>query len=741
VKRHRSRFFALVPVVVAAVLAVSTSAASAAESCPNEALRQESNLNPFTLLPFSTQLPECRAYELASPPFAAGAHLRVEASDPNADSMIAVGEGRFAGAESSRLGPFVKIGRIGPAGPWQVSSLNPSAEIFPANSLQIASRDLEKTLWETRGPAQSLGAKDIYLREPNGNFVAVGPMAPPERVTGPPAGNSPSSTGRYQIVGANDDLSTVLFQTLNVEGAEPGLVWPGDTTAFRAFSLYEYKGTNNVSPRLVGVSDGSIVVNGTIVPNGALISDCSTSLGAVEGADVYNAISANGATIYFTAEGHSSGECTAPAAPEVTEIFARVDAHETVPISEPTAAQCAACGVSPQKPATFQGASSDGTKAFFLTEQSLLEASEGVNLYEYDSAGAAGSQISRVSFGATNPEVLGVSRVSADGTHVYFVAHHALPAALNSLGQSPIEGGFNLYCYQRTTTSGPGTLSFVASLSEEDTADWRRRDNRPVDADASGNRLVFGTRADVEPGETSQVRRIFLYDSATGELRRVSRAQPGYVDGQLSADANEATLPTPGYTEQWRPTETARANAISSDGSLVTFISRAGLTESSAASAAAGALSVYAYRTGTTSLQGSVSLISSGANVDPSAETQVAVGGSGTNILFLAPDELVTQDRNSQTDLYDARVGGGSVGLTETLPCAPESCQGPLQAPPRSGDPVTGQSLAERNSQPRRPKKGHRKKHKRKHRRTAKPQHQNQRNQREHSPGDDGRSK
>jgi hypothetical protein len=72
------RFLAPVALAIAAFLALAASSAlaagdanqaAAAEACPNEQLRQESLLNPVTGLPFSTQLPECRAYEQVSPPF------------------------------------------------------------------------------------------------------------------------------------------------------------------------------------------------------------------------------------------------------------------------------------------------------------------------------------------------------------------------------------------------------------------------------------------------------------------------------------------------------------------------------------------------------------------------------------------------------------------------------------------------------------------------------------------------
>ena len=54
--------------LLACVLALVLSASPAmAAECPNEQLRKESNVDPSTGRPFSTELPDCRAYEMVSP--------------------------------------------------------------------------------------------------------------------------------------------------------------------------------------------------------------------------------------------------------------------------------------------------------------------------------------------------------------------------------------------------------------------------------------------------------------------------------------------------------------------------------------------------------------------------------------------------------------------------------------------------------------------------------------------------
>ncbi|HEY4809859.1 MAG TPA: hypothetical protein VIH71_02260 [Solirubrobacteraceae bacterium] len=60
-------FIALTPF---ALLTFSSTALAA--ECPNEHVREESKINPSTNEPYSTQLPDCRAYELVSPPDTGG---------------------------------------------------------------------------------------------------------------------------------------------------------------------------------------------------------------------------------------------------------------------------------------------------------------------------------------------------------------------------------------------------------------------------------------------------------------------------------------------------------------------------------------------------------------------------------------------------------------------------------------------------------------------------------------------
>ncbi len=392
--------------------------ATTGEACPNEG-------SPG----FRTYLPVCRGYELVSPPFEDGLELANFEVAEDGDRMLVNSLGVFARSKSDTEthGGEYELVRT-PEG-WTVAAVSPPASSFPAQAMLAASPDLTKTLWRARGPSESVAAENFYVREANGRMVKLGSVLPPSVVAGPPAGNAETFQylGSTKYLDASANLSHVLFGMLFP--ARSGLGWPGDTTLGES-SLYEYS-PGDVRPELVGVSDGRPMNEkegvSAPVPAGQLISDCGTRLGAPS--DLYNAVSASGETVFFTAVGHNAGGCHASfAAPAVSEVYARLGGLETVGVSEPSALECSACDTASKLPAEFAGASEDGSKVFFLTEQELLPGGGGVGLYEYDFDTPKEVHVIRVSAGSGPSEVQGVARVSEDGSHVYFVAKGVLTA-------------------------------------------------------------------------------------------------------------------------------------------------------------------------------------------------------------------------------------------------------------------------------------------------------------------------
>jgi hypothetical protein len=685
---------------------VGTSPALAAEApCPNEALRAESSINPETHLPLSLQLPDCRAYELVSPPFTEGfAITGVATISVDGSQMIAGSFGAFAGSESDPLsvneltdgGPVYKFTRTGSK--WEASPVDPSPARFPIQGFVRASSDLSRTLWMTREPTESIYALDLQLREPDGSFVKVGSMVPPS-VSGPPTGYVGSEAGGLFVVGAASNLSHVLFKILAPSGGGLSFLWPGDTTSIpHGTSLYEYAGTGNSSPELVGVNN-----------EGVLISNCETWLGGpLDGGNKYNAVSSDGETVFFTAIGKSDSECSSHAsvrAPEVDELYARVNGSKSVAISEPPAAQCSACRTTVKRPAEFQGASETGSEALFTTEQELLAGDTGENLYEYDFDNPEGEKIVRVSAGApehesSNPGVEGVARVSEDGTHAYFVARAVLTGPNEAgKGKSPTVGEPNLYVFEHDATYPQGRTTFVATLSEGDAQDWNSENRALVQATPDGRFLVFTSEApNLTPDDTSTVRQIFEYDALQEKLVRVSVGQQTPRGYECSITANAGVgFNCDGNTEESRdgptlPESRAGLAAVSNDGSYVVFQSADALTPHALDNQLLNeyegqqtyAQNVYEYHSSVGSDVGSIAdgnvfLISDGRdrtlhNVLASGVQLYGTDAAGQDVFFSSGDPLVAQDTDTQVGVYDARVDGGFAAPVSPMECGGEAC-------------------------------------------------------------------
>jgi hypothetical protein len=715
---RRRKLMSIVSAILALTAVLGATSARAEGACPNEAFRSELH---------SGQLPDCRAYELVTPAYKQGAFLTgVFAISENGSHLIGSSFGVFAGTEGDSLGQGT--GLLGAtyefAGPsersgWTASSLEPPTSAFQNNGMFDASADLSTTLWElgrrkisaagapqgdVRCPleeAQPEGVTDFYIERPRGTFTLVGPPTPEPC--------APNVT-RYKYIGGSSDLSHILFST------QAGFRWPFDETANGSSTLYEYVDTGNTRPSLVGLRPGSST---------KLVSDCGTRLGSSAPPEVsepeevkgsmYNAISASGERIFFTAVGEDDRPCGAPQ-PPVDDLFVREEPAsgeppQTVPISCPEGSNSCA-------DANFEGASQDGSKVFFTSTHKLLEgASEdktegdsavgvgtppnekkgcqqtegsgGCNLYE-DELNGSGTALTQklvlVSGGSTSPRVQGVARISEDGSHIYFVAQGKLTND-NVEGKEPSPGDDNLYVYHE------GHTSFIATLPPSDSAEWTRADDRRVQVSRDGSLLVFTSREDLT-GEhvTSGIEQVFEYNAETEKLVRVSIGENGYDNDNRTpvhgSDIVDGPLLSYAYSTGDSPTQAedvlAPGDTLTPQSSMVFFISPDALVPQALNDQvdSLGELvpNIYEYRAG------QVYLISDGhdtSTVDASVGVSLlGSDASGNNVFFTTSDSLVGQDTDTEQDVYDARVGGGSSPPASVPGCSGEGCRGALGVTP-----------------------------------------------------------
>jgi hypothetical protein len=667
-------------------------------------------------------LPDNRAYEMVTPPEKNGALIGAAFFAPytsiseDGSRVIIDSIQCFAGAGSCTAdrqsdGEVYAFTRS--SGGWLTTPLAPSETQFNApNSSWRVSADAGTSLLSV--PTPPGGQDDWYARQPDGSFHDIGPITPP---AGGAAGIS-AYAGSLQV--ATGDLSHVVWDSERV--------WPFDA-ATEGNSVYEYVGSGNAAPVLVGVSGGAGSTD--------LISKCGTQLGGKGGnSNPYGSLSADGRTVYFTASVPPGGEpcpsgsgANAGIPVPVDALYARIDQSRTIPVSQRSPLDCtsAACQSSPPGGAMFEGASVDGSKVFFTDTQQLTDnASQdstpgdtasggagggclqttgagGCNLYLYDSPQKppTGHNLIDVSAGDTSgngPRVQGVMAISSDGSHVYFVANGVLSGSQqNSSGVTATDGAENLYVFERDAQFPAGRIMFIATLScglnGGDCAQWTSGVG-VANVTPDGRFLVFTSRGAVtgDVTRTDGAAQVFRYDAQTGELVRVSIGEHGFSDNG-NAGTGDASF-VPAYKTFYRAGPARPDPTMSHDGAYVFFQSPVALTPHALDDVridTAGDLAqnIYEYH------DGHVYLISDGRDVSTSATEcgsfsagcLVGSDATGANVFFTTADRLVAQDTDTQLDYYDARIcSAGDPCIRQPPPplppCLGEACHGTPAATP-----------------------------------------------------------
>jgi hypothetical protein len=575
------------------------------------------------------------------------------------------------------------------------------------------------------------GQDDWYVGKSDGSFADIGPLTPPA--------NGAAGTQNTPVEAATPDLSHVVWDPSGQHGS--GGYWPFDSTLGRS-SLYEYSGTGNSQPLLVGVSGGPGSTD--------LISVCGTSAGRGVAYAGASGLSVDGRTLYFTASQCSSGSgANANTQVPANTLYARIDngtpAAHTVLISGRSPSGCVtpSCLTSPPRDAAFQRFSFDGSKAVFTSTQQLTDTGSedsqsgdtgaqcenttgpnGCNLYLYDFAQPAGPELTAVSAGDSSgggPRVQGVVAMSPDGSHVYFVAKGVLTGAANNQEQTATDGSENLYVYERDASFPAGHLAFIGALSaanigflgSDQQINWH---NPTANVTPDGRFLVFASHARLtsDPPSTSGAAQLFRYDAQTGQLLRLSLGQGGFNDNGNSGRGNVTIVPVFNSLTRTNPT-------MSDDGSYVFFQSPVALTPRALDdvpidSGGDFAQNVYEWH------NGQVSLISdardtSATNTLPCGTWQVINEGevssvclmgtnpSGSDVFFTTNDPLVPQDTDTtQLDIYDARICTAESPCIKQSPplppCLGEACHGIPSPTPSNLAPGTSSFNGEGNVTP-----------------------------------------
>jgi hypothetical protein len=657
----------LAVLVAAAAATLSLTAAPAlADDCPNAALRAQNN---------STQLPDCRAYELVSPVFKEGftAGLTGVTDDGR---LIYLSNGNYAnngmGAGGIPGGNTYLATRT--ANGWATKGLAPSGPDYYTQTLVTPfpvaySSDLRSTLWLMRRGDETNAVSDLYMRRADDVFTRIGSGLGALHSSGAPT---------YQ---ASDDLSHIAFSVTG-QGTNDG--------------TYEYVNGDN-QPRRVDIDNAGEPLT---PPSG-----CASYTPGYTLSSFHHAISTDGRVMFLACK-DSFGN-----------LIARVNGTTTIDVSE---SQCARAPSDPggpcdaPSPAAFQGANAAGTRVYFTTDQQLVDADTDStpDLYECDiptgTPAPVGSintcpDLHEVSGAATGADVQGVTRISDDGSRAYFVATGVLASNTDANDAPAVAGDANLYVWTRDAVHPGGETRFVAKL--DPVADGAAINGlwgndvagRLAQATDDGRYLLFGSFAPLidhgSEADTDTARDIYRYDAETGALARLSIDANGQGGNEPGANANFTMI---AYSPSG-PVKPRPRLAMSDDGGSVVFNTSEALVPSDTN----GTVDVYLWR------DGRVSLISSGkpsadqitavVNGQPlgSSTTVVAlISPSGRDVYFMTTARMVSSDVDTIFDIYDARVDGGFDLFTPPT-CSADACQSPPSAPPPATKPSSTSSTGQ----------------------------------------------
>jgi hypothetical protein len=668
------------------------------------------------------QLSDGRAWEMVSPPGKHGARL-VGGGEINLQAS-ADGNGLAyesylsteADPEGNRiLEPSMNLARRQADGSWRSKDITPPNENVTrlaqgeGTEYKLFNSDLSEALVDPRsGTPLSPEASDErtpYLRENTEPPVYTPLVTDKEPYANVPPGTEFGggplfSVGAVQLVAASPNFRHFGVRSRNVPLVEGAPAF-GPT-------LYEWSSGQIKPVSVLPPGEGSAIVEASFVGSGP---------GSVRGA-----LSEDGSRVFW-----SPGNILST----VSALYVRdTQAGESGRLD---AKQAGASGVGTARP-IFQGASDDGTVAFFTDSQRLTEdaSSRGADLYRCElptgsvATGCASLTDVSIPMGAReSAEVQGIAAaVTDDGTKVYFVAKGVLDGAPNQLGDAAISGQPNLYVWQQ----GEG-VRFIATLSHEDRTDWGQQSASSsasfegaltAAASPSGRYLGFMSQRsltgydnhDESNGEAAQ--EVFRYDSGTEQLECVSCHPTGARPHSAVPSQADRAFVDPWRLWSGRPVAAALPEATSTTsltgGGVSLYRPRAVLDngrvffnaiDSLAPNDSNGQWDVYQYEpTGVGDCSsssagasishlegGCVSLISSGT-----AEEEAAffdADETGDNAFFVTPAQLSVLDEDHEADIYDARVGGIAARRPVNAECLGEACQPSAQVP---SDPTPASS-------------------------------------------------
>jgi hypothetical protein len=636
-------------------------------------------------------LPDCRAWELVSPPDKRGGEV-----------MPVMQRVRAASGESPSLPMAVSFASL--TGFGDVQGISISTEYLAQRTLRPSTSG-----WATHSitPAQGPGdfisvvrgsdqdpayVGDFSADLTHGAFRSWSPLTDAPNVAAVPnlytrsdlrsagagtwtllsdaASPVPHNIAKPFFAGASTDFSHVIFESFQSLTPEVPPCTPGPAGVGCSPHLYE--AVNGVT-RLVG-----------ILPDDACGSPPCVAAGSVagQGASVNNhytphTISADGRRIVFTdtSTGHlylrTDGTSTV-----------QLDASENQNDPHPDPASYSS---------TYWDASADCSRAFFtssarLTSDAPNNGATHVYMYSVGPDGS-GHHLTRLDIDSEphdGGDADGVVGVSGDAHYVYFISGGQL---VN--GKPLLRADRGLYVWH--DESGIPRLDYIGRFANPSDVtlnlltNWQAQPS-VAEVTPDGRHLLFGATdgrgltgydqtsacddAKFDLDRINGCTQLYVYSAGQGDQPGTLQCATCDPSGAPATSDAVAIIRKEGTVSL--PTSHA-AHALSDDGRFVFFHTSDALVPEDVN----GKVDAYEYDT----TDGSVHLLSSGA--DPSDSYFLDASANGRDVFIATRERLVGWDHDVLRDLYDVRVDGGVPDPPPApLPCNGDACQGAQSTAP-----------------------------------------------------------
>ena len=607
----------------------AAASAGAGGTCPNEALRSGA----------SATLPDCRAYEQVTPVDKEGAE------QPFHYGIFETGNsGMLTGEDGDHVefdGQFVHWGTAG-GSPyffargehgWGMTAATPQPEagIDIHYAPELYNPDLTQFAfsagWKSGPTAESSGL-EFKLGSPGG------PYAPAASVSRTQTG--PAETSGW--VAASEDFSKLIFAT-----EDRTLIHGHATHTSEGLDLYEYS-QGQLHQANVDSAGKTIGSCGATVAKGLAETQQNGTTSS------RHSVSADGSRVFFYAVPGAS--CAEP-----RHLYLRVGGAETTDLGA----------------YTLLGANREGSEALLearsaTTQEVLLyEAGSHAITHLFSLAAEAGTS------------ALELAQVSEDLSAIYFKSNQRLTP------EAPPGGG---YFYRYDIPARVLSFAFQGETFE----------SGPAGVSPDGRYAYLQGDVAAVPGGSGPGRQgsqIYRYDSVEHVVECVSCASPFDPEPKWPALSTNEELGSNSFTRNGAPGEVI----ASGNGDYVFFDTvsalvtqdvngeippEAAIEKEYTSSNLSPSSDVYEWRKpgvgGCTSVQGCVSLISSGT----SGRLVMLLGSAaeGRDVFFTTASQLVSQDQDSALDIYDARIGGGfAPPPPRPSECEGDACSTPFSAP------------------------------------------------------------